>query len=281
MRILDEPIQWRAIDGARSYRAEIAGDVSFDVLIADRILDRPRLRLPDLPDGDYQLRLRAIDDLGLEGRDRIVALSLDTHPRPPVPLLPNDGQVLRGETGDLRWTDSADAAAYRLEIARDPGFDEVVARHDNLSGTTFRADPTMAPGIYFWRVSSVAADGELGPPGAVRSWELKPIPDAVEAELAADDDRLLATWRTAGPEARYQVQIARNAQFGDLVLDEVIESPRLVLEQTPGQVRFLRVRIVEEDGYRGPWGAVQRIDPPYDPFVWMVPILGILGILLL
>lgn len=281
IRMLDEPLQWAAIDGARSYRAEIASDVGFDVLIFDRVVDRPRLRLPDLPDGDYQLRLRAIDELGLEGRDRVVALSLDTHPRPPVPLLPNDGQVLRGQTGDLRWTDSADAAAYRLEIARDPDFAELVARHDDLSSTLFETDQTLAPGVYYWRVSSLAADGELGPPSAVRFWDLKPIPDAVEAELAADDEQLVATWRSAGPGMRYQVQIARDTQFRDRALDEVIESPRLAIEQTPGQVRYLRVRVVEGDGYLGPWGAVQRIDPPYDPTVWMVPILGILGILLL
>ena len=41
----------------------------------------------------------------------------------------------------------------------------------------------------------------------------------------------------------------------------------------PGQVRYLRVRIVEDDGYRGPWGTVQRVDPPEDPFVWMVPVI--------
>jgi len=46
-------------------------------------------------------------------------------------------------------------------------------------------------------------------------------------------------------------------------------------------VRYLRVRSIEPDGYLGPWGTVQRIDPPPDPTAWMVPILGVLGIILL
>lgn len=280
IRTIDKPLEWAAVDEADAYRAEIASDAAFNVLTADLVVRKPRLRLPDLPDGDYQLRLRAIDDLGIEGLDRIVELTLDTRPRPPVPLRPNEGQVLRGQTAELRWTDSADASTYRLEIARDAAFNDAVALHDDLSGTQFETE-AMTPGSYYWRVSSVSASGELGPESAVRSWELKSIPDAVEAELVSDDEQLVASWPDAGPDMRYQVQVARDARFGNIEFDEVIERPRMVLEQTPGQVRYLKVRVVEEDGYMGPWGAVQRVDPPHDPTAWMVPILGILGFLLL
>jgi hypothetical protein len=75
--------------------------------------------------------------------------------------------------------------------------------------------------------------------------------------------------------------MALDDKFRDLQFDRTVTEPSVAFEPTPGQVRYLRVRAIEADGYRGPWGAVQLIDPPEDPTVWIVPALGILGILLL
>jgi len=46
-------------------------------------------------------------------------------------------------------------------------------------------------------------------------------------------------------------------------------------------VRYLRVRIVEEDGYLGPWGVVQKVDPPADKSAWLIPLLMVLGVIVL
>ena len=281
VRVIDIPIEWPAVAGAIGYRSEIAADPSFAVLLADQRLSSPRLRLPDLPDGTFWLRLRAIGPDGLEGRDRVIELTMDTHPRPPVPLQPSDGQVFRGVPGHVRWTASEDAASYLFELSRDPAFADLIERRDGLDSTNHLPSDGLEPGTYYWRVSSRAADGELGPPSDPRHWQLKAIPEAVEPSIEGDERRLIASWRNAGAEARYQVQVAQNRSFTQLLVDEQLDQPRLELEPTPGQVRYLRVRVVEDDGYLGPWGAVQRIDPPHDPTVWFVPIIGILGILLL
>jgi hypothetical protein len=281
VRIIDIPIEWPAVDGATGYRAEIAADPSFAVVLADERLPGPRLRLPDLPDGTFWVRLRAIGSDGLEGRDRIIQLDMDTHPRPPVPLQPGDGQVFRGTPGQLRWTASEDAAAYLLELAREPAFDDLIERIDGLDGTNHQPADGLVPGTYYWRVTSRASDGELGPPSDPRHWQLKAIPESVEPSIEGDDQGLVASWRAAGDGVRYQAQLAGDKAFSQLLADELLDQPRLGLEPTPGMVRYLRVRVVEDDGYRGPWGAVQRIDPPYDPTVWYVPILGLLGLLLL
>ncbi len=281
IRELNWTLSWQALDDARAYRVEIAADAAFDVLLWERRSERPRVPLPDLPDGDYQVRVRGIDALGLEGRDRVLALTIDARPQPPVPLQPNDGRVLRGTVAELRWSDSADAEGYLLEVAADRDFNEVLLSRSDLDGTRLEAGGLDQPAVYYWRVSSIAADGEVGPPGSVRSWEVKPVPEAVEPSLAADEDRLVASWRPGRPGQGYQVQVALDPDFEELELDRRLTEPRLALDQVSGQVRYLRVRAIEPDGYAGPWGAVQRIDPPADPTGWMVPVIGILGLLLL
>jgi hypothetical protein len=281
VRALNWPVTWQAVPQAKAYRVEIAADRDLDVLLWDRVVERARSPLPDLPDGDYRLRVRAIDDQGLEGRSTVESLRIDARPQPPVALQPADGQVLRGSAAELRWTDSADADHYRLEIARDAAFSDIVLTREDLKATAFDTAEISEPGTYHWRLTSVAADGEHGPAGDARAWELKPVPEAVDAALDASGEDLVASWRPGEAGQSYQVQVAADAAFTDLELDRVIAEPRIDLGPVSGQVRFLRVRAIEPDGYLGPWGAVQRIDPPPDPTRWLIPALGVLGILLL
>ena len=97
----------------------------------------------------------------------------------------------------------------------------------------------------------------------------------------ADDGNLVASWKAGSPELSYQVQMAYDKQFEELELDKTLQQPQLSFAPVKGQVRYLRVRGIEPDGYQGPWGAVQRIDPIPDKSFWAIPILGILGIIAL
>jgi hypothetical protein len=275
-------VVWSTIATADAYRVEVRREDQPNVTVWDRTVSAARASLPDLDDGDYLLIVRGIGQYGLEGKDHIEQINIDTDPQPPVLLKPNNGQVFRQEPAKLVWTASEDADRYLLEIASDPSFDELLLSRSELTSTSYQVDELTAPRTYHWRVTSIAADGEFGPPGAARSWELKDIPPAVEAELAnIDDETIIATWRKAGPEQRYQVQVARDRSFNDLETDEVLNETSLAITQSTRQVRYLRVRTIEPDGYLGPWGTTQRIDPPPDPTAWFVPAIGILGILLL
>lgn len=282
IRQLNWPVMWPPIPSANSYRVQIRAQDQPNVAVWDRTVSAARASLPDLDDGDYLLSVRGIGQHGLEGKDRVVRISIDTDPQPPLMLKPNDGQVFRQKPAVLVWTASEAADRYLLEIASDANFEEILLSNSELKATSYQVDELTAPRTYHWRVASIAADGEFGPPGAARSWELKNLPPAIEAELAnIDDGTIIATWRKAGPEQRYQAQVARDKSFHDLETDEVGTETSLAITQATRQVRYLRVRTIEPDGYLGPWGTTQRIDPPPDPSVWFIPAIGILGILLL
>ncbi len=103
----------------------------------------------------------------------------------------------------------------------------------------------------------------------------------MDAIVAGDEGHLVASWGKSEPGQRYQVQLAYDPGFSDIEIDRTSENTSLEFAQLSGQVRYLRVRIIEPDGYLGPWGTVQRIDPPEDASAWIVPLLGILGVLVL
>lgn len=281
IRHFNSTLRWQPVTEAVGYKMEIGSGDSLDVIAWERENAVPRTSLPDLPDGAYLFRVRAIDREGLQGRDTVVGLLLDTHPRPPVPLQPSNGKVYRGEPAQLAWTDSAEAHRYVLQVAADEEFRSILASVEDLSATRYEAAEFQQPGDYYWRVKSVAEDGEQGPPGIARHWQQKLKPEKVEASLNSQDGRLFASWAKSESATRYQVQLSLDDGFEQLSLDSHIEEAEISFEPTPGQVRYLRVRGIEEDGYLGPWGAVQRVDPPADNSFWAIPLLGILGFILL
>jgi hypothetical protein len=203
---------------------------------------------------------------------------LDAQPQPPLSLNPPDGVTLRGKDAQLEWTKPQDADSYLLEIAADEAFERIVHRVADLKANRYRAQAITEPGIYFWRVTTIR-DNESGPPGVVRSWHLKPAMAAVESTVESDDETVTASWQHAATVERYQVQLALDEDFTRLELDRLTAQSEISFDQLYGQVRYLRVRAIDEDGYQGPWSGVQRIEPRLDQGVWAVPILFILGLL--
>ncbi|WP_261842212.1 FecR domain-containing protein [Aliamphritea ceti] len=271
IRNISELVSWPVIEKAERYRVEVSADEAFDIVQWTQISEYAKAALPDIADGAYYLRVRAIDSLGLEGLNSVQPFLLDAHPQPPLQLQPVPDQVLRGETAVLQWTQSAEAQRYRLEIATDAAFDQAIVDQSDISDTRFDTADLAVPGKYYWRLTSITATGELGPVGISRSWQVKPAAEKVEAEVGASEDgKLVASWRAGSEEQSYQVQIATEETFENLLLDQQQNEARISFDAVEGQVRYLRVRSIESDGYLGPWGTVQRIlpIPDYTP-LWL------------
>lgn len=280
---INSRINWSAVDGARGYRVEVASAEDFDTLLWQTVTERNYAAFPDLADGNYALRVRAIDAIGLEGLDQITRIQLNARPQPPLALSPMNQQVVRGEAPLLKWTASEEATAYRLEISADREFSQLLL--DTTSeASEFTPSSASDIGHYHWRLSSIAADGEVGPAGPARSFEIKPIPTKVDASLSVEEDGLLsASWREDSPDQRYQVQIAQDSDFSDVLIDEMVEEPEFAFEPFEGEPRYLRVKRIEPDGYEGPWGSVQTIEPlPPEPVnYWPLGVWSILMILVI
>lgn len=76
---------------------------------------------------------------------------------PPAPALisPVDGATVTDATPMLDWSDADGAGSYRLQVATDTGFNDVVIDVDVVASTYTPAAP-LANDQYVWRVRSVA-----------------------------------------------------------------------------------------------------------------------------
>jgi hypothetical protein len=88
-------------------------------------------------------------------------------PAPATLVSPQPQQVFRGEPFDrnFEWSAVPDSRGYRVEIARDESFFDLVIERE-VSG-----DPTvrildLEPGTYFWRVTAINALGFESPPSS-------------------------------------------------------------------------------------------------------------------
>ena len=72
--------------------------------------------------------------------------------------------------------------------------------------------------------------------------------------------------RGGTPGQRYHFQLAESAAFERPVADSILGDPELRVDKVlPGRY-YLRTRIIDDDGYEGPFGPAQQIDVP--PTTW-------------
>lgn len=264
------------LDGASRFRAEAAQADTGHVL-ASRIVDESAdVRFDDLPDGRYVLGIRGLDGWGLEGYGATHAFTLKARPEPPFPQQPTDRFRTRGEAVRLAWSEVMGANAYRLQIARDEQFKDLVTDERGVTGLAF--DGSFPPGTYYWRLAAIAAGNDQGPFGDARRFELRPVPGMPPEPAVRDDGRVTLGW-TGEPGQTFEVQLARDAQFTRLVRTERTLEPSVAFDVTEAGDYFVRIRATDADGVVGPYGGTQRfrIEPkPLPGWLLFTPLLLLL-----
>jgi hypothetical protein len=271
-------LAWRALDGASAYRAQVYPTGNAEQLLLDGRFTTPAARWADLPDGRYVLVVRGVDGDGLEGLDARAGFVLKARPEPPFVSEPADRARVYGEAATFRWARSAAAARYRLQIAQHEDFAQPRVDASDLADAEYRA--ALPPGEYRWRVASIAADGDQGPFGDPQSFTQRAVPVSPALEPPQlDASGLRLRWRSAGEGASYEYQLARDAQFTDLVGAGRTAQPQASLADPLPGTYHLRVKTLDADGFAGPFGPSQQIDVPRSK-VWLL-FPGLLLLILL
>lgn len=247
--------------GAVAYRLQWLDDRDEPPrLISDEVTEQPRLARQAPADGPYRVRLRAIDADGLEGLSAEHALTIATPEVPRAVLPPPDGWMPSGRPL-MQWTVAEGVQAYRVQVGQDAGFSRLVAQAD-VDLAQWQA-PRLPPGAYHWRVAGVEhlPDGQTrtGPFTPSRRLNVPWGPPVLEG--ARLDDRLRLNWTEGEPGACVQLQIARDDDFRDVLLDEPVHGTATSLPRPPRPGRYLaRIRALTADGGTSEWSGPLAID---------------------
>jgi len=253
--------EFPALARAVKYRAQVARDQDFFNVVAEAVVEAPNLRFAGLDDGPYFLRVRGIDANGLEGRDALRPFTLKARPEPPLISAPADRGKVRVAPVEFAWANVGTDARYRMQIARDAAFTDIVFTSPDTPETRLTAPATLALGEYFWRIRTLEGQ-DIGPWSDVRSFRLLPPPAAPEPPQL-EGNRIRFSW-TGEPGQTFVFQVARDAKFGNMVFEEKLDAPALDKPKPRSGTYFMRYRAIDADGFEGPFTAPQRfaIDPP-------------------
>ncbi|MBW8759390.1 MAG: FecR domain-containing protein [Burkholderiales bacterium] len=253
------------VPGVLRVRVQVANDAAFDHIQYDQHFDAgDDVYIPQLADGPWHLRIRAIGPEGLEGLDarrdfRLLA-------RPEAPFLTEPPAGGKRPVGDvtLRWTHNPDAAGFVVEVARDARFTQIALHDEHVRGDTAVFHPTdsafgAADGLYWWRVLSVATDGRRGAWSEPQALVLRPTPRAPLGQVSPDGAAIELRWG-GRPEDRAEAELARDAAFQQIVTRGDYETPGARLPRPAAGTYFARYRFVEPDGFKTSWSAPVKIE---------------------
>lgn len=151
-----------AVAGAVTYRIQIATDQNAENILAENRSGISPMTLDGIPDGNYFVRLSAIDKAGLEGFTSAQPITLKKRAEAALTTMPSppfvDESDERGFT--LRWA-ARPGQKFTLQVARDANFTWLL--HNTTSSAAQVRLPRPAFGTYYARVQIIETDGSGGP----------------------------------------------------------------------------------------------------------------------
>jgi len=266
------------VPGAHGYRVQLAADETFHALAADVSTSEASADIPGLADGDYWLRARSVDPLGLEGADAVRRMTQHVLPEAPHPTRPESGSKIDGAHVRLEWGGVARAGSYALQVAGNAEFVAPVVARAPLAEPAADVND-LPPGKYFWRVAAVNARGEAGSWSEARFLTLRapsPMPDVPRLE----HQQLHFSWQRLAGTA-YRLQVSRNPEFSDTVLDERTSDAEWSIPKPRAGTYYARVQSIDADGAGGAFSPPRRFFVPLPLWVKIATpvVLGILVLL--
>ncbi len=272
-------IKLNPLSGAHAYRAQIAIDKDFGKLWSEFTTTNLPFRDGDIPDGDYWIRIRGIDESSIEGKDAIIPFSLNAHPEAPFVTAPLPGGVTTPEKQEFKWAIQSEASHYVVMISRDSDFSSLIYFDPEVKGNSVILTESLAPGHYFWRIFSVSASEGAGPFSDTMSFRV-PYPNPSLEEPKLDEKEMTFAWRAAAEGQSFHFQLARNQAFTEIIHDEPTTASQVTIAKPDSGTYYLRIKIIESDGFQGPWGTPQTIEVPRGISYWFM-LLMLLPLLVL
>ena len=167
-------LSWPEIANASSYRAQLVYADDNYLVLYDQKLDESSLAWNNINPGRYIVRLRSIDDTGLEGLDAELSYTVLATLEAPLSKSPQEGVTLPNKKPWIAWSRVPEANSYTLQVARDVEFKTELQEHSHLINNYFNYNAPLASGEYFWRVKSVSPKQVKSQFGEVRMFKVKP-----------------------------------------------------------------------------------------------------------
>lgn len=260
LEVVEGEIEFEAVAGAQKYLLELATDPGFGTLVSSALQPETKAVVRSERDGPHYFKVRAVGYSGVAGFDAYFALNIAARPvAPPVVATEPAGVNFGGRTM-LGWAPIAQAERYRIQVAGDEGFKDIIADERAVSPRFFFGPKTQPSDVitFFWRVASLD-EVKQGPWGNTRKMEFAPAMGGVTPQVQGDS--VLFEW-SGKPDQNFEAQLARDVNFSDVLRSEQIKGVSWKLDSLPPGQYQMRVRQLFVNGTKGPFSPVLALEIP-------------------
>jgi hypothetical protein len=215
-----------------------------------------------IPDSTYYYVYRLVRTTLDEGDDsRMVAASAyPTVLDPPSLLYPPNDTTKMPVNFTFDWDEPSGATSYILQISRDNQFNDIVIDTE-IDPSEYQISGLSNRTTYYWRVKAEGIQG-VSNWSQVRNLRTIPVLPAVPTLVFPENNSvsmplaMTFDWNNANEADNYQLQIADDEYFGNLLHDisGITSSQRNISNLAIDKIYFWRVRSKNEAGFSN-WSA--------------------------
>jgi len=256
---------WPALAQAAAYRIQVSPIQSSPVLIVDERINQPQYTLDQLKSGQYQLIIRGIDNINLEGFNARHSFEISTD-FPTVKLLAphNTTPVYNGKV-NFKWNKPGKVTRFHLQVSPDKTF-ESISIDKITKGTRFISTEAFAPGEYAWRIAGIDADGNEGAFSTATMFTVKPLPSPPQIDLSIDNaeteqGNIDMHWQAVAETKEYVIQVAKDADFNDIIINETTTTTQYTpTTALPYGSYYYRAKSVIDADIHGEYSNIKEFD---------------------
>lgn len=260
--------QWNAVTGATSYDVQVAQDANFVNVITSVTATGTNTLVGAGLQNNSQFFWRARARNGAtEVGNWSTIWNFSTIIGVPSLVSPLDGTIdLQPQTITVNWQAVVGQAVYRVQVATDMLFSNVILEKTNIATTSLLLTGLQSNQLYYWRVQA------SNPNTGVGSWQnpytFSTIVGAVAGTSPANASKgiqfpVTLQWTSAGGKEIYQIEVATDANFTKkVVTEERVGSTNTTYGMNSGlknyTMYYWHVRPVSLSGKDVAWSATQN-----------------------
>ena len=257
--------QWPAVTSAVRYRAQLAYNEEFTTVLRDELLESTELTLLNLEVTDYVLRLRAINQSGLEGFDTLHSFTIAAPSPIPRPTTPENEATLTSGKPWIGWSATPGTNFYQLQMATDAQFTANLQEISGIVNNNYRPLDDLPVGHYYWRVASFVSN-IMSEFSATRQFIISTKPATPgRMNVTLDQRNADFNWEAIDGAAEYQFQLGQYEDFTTLTIDTRTSDNQYGVKLLAPGLYHYRVRVINDDGQSGPYGPIGVLMVPNAP----------------